>query len=69
MPSSVIRRYHYNPDTETLRIEFVSGAVYDYLCVPRAVYEDFQKWTSRGSFLSRFIKGRYRYMKIRDAED
>ena len=41
MPSSVVRRFEYAPDTQTLRVIFVSGAVYDYFDVPPQVADAF----------------------------
>ena len=56
---------HYNADSETLKIIYVSGNVYDYLKVPPQVYEAMRSATSKGTFLNKQIKGHYRYKKVK----
>lgn len=63
MPSSVIRKYEYKPELEVLRIIYVSGAVYDYLDVPQEVFDDFRAAFSKGTYLNKFIKPKFRYEK------
>jgi len=64
MPSSVISEYHYNPDTKTLRVIYVSGMVYDYLDVQLDVYLAMKAAFSKGTFLNTKIKGNYDFKKI-----
>lgn len=64
MPSTVIRSYHYHPGEQRLRIIYNSGAIYDYLDVPAKVYAAMKAFQSKGTFLNRQIKGRYRFQKI-----
>ncbi|MBD8018454.1 KTSC domain-containing protein [Kaistella pullorum] len=66
MPSSVIRKYFYKPELEILRIIYVSGAVYDYLDVPQEVFEEFRAAFSKGTYLNKIIKPKYRYEKRDD---
>lgn len=63
MPSTVIKKYDYNPETQTLTIEYVSGLIYDYLNVPQMVYDEFRGSFSKGTFLNRHIKGKFEYVK------
>ncbi|GEN77443.1 KTSC domain-containing protein [Chryseobacterium hagamense] len=65
MPSSVIRTYVYFPQTDTLRITYQSGAVYDYLEVPENIFERFRTVQSKGRFLNYVIKQKFRYRKIK----
>jgi len=65
MPSSVVARFEYNDTKSTLRVFFVSGSVYDYLKVPKNVYEEMKRSGSKGIFLNLRIKGNYRYRKIK----
>lgn len=58
MPSTVIRRFDYDPRTLALDVEFVSGRRYRYREVPADVAEAF-----RGAF----AKGRFFNARIRDA--
>lgn len=66
MPSSVIAAYHYNEATHILTIKYVSGIVYEYVDVPVAVYDEMKKWTSKGSFLNKKIKGNYDFRKVEE---
>lgn len=64
MPSSVIDHFRYQPESATLRVTFVSGTVYDYKAVPKAVFEKMNHAQSKGKFLNRYIKGKYRFEKV-----
>ncbi|WP_047435710.1 MULTISPECIES: KTSC domain-containing protein [Chryseobacterium] len=64
MPSSVVHHFIYFPDTEILRIIYQSGAVYDYFKVPSDIIEKFKEARSKGQFLNKVIKPRFKYMKI-----
>ena len=65
MPSSVIEHMHYDNDTQTLRVVFVSGAVYDYKKVPANVYRAMQLAPSKGTFLNTNIKAHYLFEKVK----
>ena len=65
MPSTVIAKMDYRPETETLRIIYTSGSIYDYLEVPEALFEEMKKAFSKGTFLNTKIKGTYDYKKIK----
>ncbi len=56
MPSTVIAEHQYFPETETLRIIYISGNVYDYLKVPADVYVEMKEVFSKGIFLNTRIK-------------
>jgi hypothetical protein len=64
MPSSVVSKIIYKEETETLRIVFVSGMVYDYKKVPLEVYEAMKSSGSKGIFLNKFIKSNYEFEKV-----
>lgn len=66
MPSSVVAEMIYNEHTETLRIVYVSGMVYDYKKVPLEVYQQMRRATSKGTFLNQHIKNNYEFDKIGD---
>ena len=57
MPSTVIRRYAYCPDTSNLWVEFVTGRRYVYSDVPEHV---------ASALGSAFAKGVYFNSRIRD---
>ncbi len=65
MPSSVINKYHYFPETEVLRIIYQSGAVYDYIDVPAEIFERFKTVQSKGRFLNYLIKPKFKYKKVK----
>ena len=64
MPSTVIDHYRFDPDTNRLRIFFVSGKIYDYQGISIDIYEKFRAAYSKGKFLNEEIKGRYAFEKI-----
>jgi KTSC domain len=64
MPSSVISYYHYDSVAKTLIITFVSGMVYHYKNVPKAVYDRMKAVTSKGIFLNKFIKDKYEFERV-----
>ena len=62
--SSNIASIGYDPDAETLEIEFLNGSVYQYYNVPEYVYDELMSASSHGSYLSASIKGTYNYSKV-----
>ena len=58
MPSTVIRRFDYQPDRMELRVEFVTGRVYVYSGVPEDIAQ---------AMRAAFSKGRYFNAHVRDA--
>lgn len=64
MPSSVVGRMEYFNDTQTLRVTYVSGIMYDYLKVPFTEYEAMKNAFSKGTYLNQNIKTKYRFKKV-----
>lgn len=62
--SSNIHAIGYDPDSQTLEIEFNSGAVYDYSDVPQSEYDGFIGADSKGKYFHANIKNRYSFMKL-----
>lgn len=62
--SSNIRAIGYDPDSQTLEVEFNHGAVYQYSGVPQGEHEGMMNADSKGIYLNANIKGRYSYMKL-----
>ena len=60
MPSTVIRKYDYDPAERELAVLFTTGRRYVYRDVPQWVFDE---------FASAFSKGRYFNAHIRDAYD
>jgi hypothetical protein len=65
MPSSVINHFSYDPDAATLNIIFVSGIRYKYKNVPPEVYNMLKAAGSKGRYFNHFIKGKFKYKKIK----
>ena len=64
MPSSVVSNMTYDAMTSTLRIQFVSGLVYDYKNVPLEIFQLMKTSGSKGTYLNKYIKGNYKFKKI-----
>jgi hypothetical protein len=64
MPSSVVAEIGYDKPTQTLRVVFVSGMVYHYKNVPEQIYTDMKTAFSKGTFLNKHIKGKYKFVKV-----
>ena len=59
--SSNVKGIAYDEETKSLFIIFKTSSVYQYLNVPRAVYEDFKNAESKGRFLNIYIRGNYTF--------
>lgn len=62
--SSNILEIGYDPSTQTLEILFKNGNIYQYFDVPQNVHDSLISASSMGQFLSKEIKGNYRYARI-----
>ncbi len=62
--SSNLASVGYDPDSQTLEIEFNHGGVYQYFGVPSSEYQALMAARSHGSYFSENIKEVYRYQKI-----
>lgn len=62
--SSNVKAIGYDPESETLRVEFLSGGTYDYSGVPRAEFDALESAPSIGSYLAKNVKGKYASTKV-----
>ena len=62
--SSNIESIGYDPDTETLEVEFIKGGLYQYYGVPEHIYNELMSVSSHGGYLASNIKGTYSYSKV-----
>ena len=62
--SSSIASMGYDPGRSVLEVEFHSGAVYRYYSVPRDVFSGLRQASSKGAFLNRRIRDRFRYARV-----
>jgi len=61
MPSTVIRRFAYDPDRQELWVEFVSGRRYIYEDVPEPVASTFRSAFAKGVYFNSRIRDRFHY--------
>lgn len=64
MPSSVIRRFAYDPPSRALEVEFVSGRRYRYRMVPEPVARAFRSAFSKGRFFNAYVRDRYPFDEL-----
>ncbi|HEU4651821.1 MAG TPA: KTSC domain-containing protein [Croceibacterium sp.] len=69
MPSTVIRRIAYDPESRSLDVEFVSGRRYRYLRVPEEVAARFRAAFSKGRFFNAHIRDDFACEELRDEPD
>ena len=62
--SSNIASIGYDADTDTLEVEFLSGAIYQYYNVPQNMYDQLVQAGSKGRFLNTYIKNAYPYSRV-----
>ena len=62
--SSNINSVGYDPQSETLEIEFHSGGIYQYSGVPEHVYEQMIEASSKGQFFHAYIRDQYPYSRV-----
>ena len=65
MPSSVIRKFDYDPQAHKLAVTFVSGRRYAYLGVPEEVASNFRKAFSKGEYFNDAIRDHYPFERLR----
>ena len=64
MPSTVIRRFDYRPETEELEVLFVTGRRYLYAGVPPDEVEAFRAAFAKGVHFNRHIRDRYPHREL-----
>ena len=65
--SSNIEAVGYDPSTMCLEVEFKSGAVYEYHCVPNEIATGLAEADHPGQYLNSNIKGTFECKKVKDA--
>ena len=64
MPSSVIRRFAYCPDSAQLWVEFTTGRKYVYSDVPSEVADTFRSAFAKGVYFNTRIRDRFPYREV-----
>jgi KTSC domain len=68
--STAVRAVGYDQARRVLQVELRNGAVYDYLDVPRAVYEAFMNADSKGIYYNRQVRDKYPdYFLLREPDE
>ncbi len=62
--SSNISSIGYDAGTDTLEVEFLSGAIYQYYNIPQNMYDQLMQAGSKGRFLNTYIKNAYPYSRV-----
>ncbi len=62
--SSTVRSMGYDPQTQTLEVEFLSGWVYQYYGVPGHIHDQMMEASSKGRFLNMYIRDFYPYSRV-----
>lgn len=62
--SSNIQSVGYDPQTQTLEVEFINGTIYQYYGVPENVYDQMMREQSKGRFLNTYIRNQYPYSRV-----
>ncbi|MDR3611401.1 MAG: KTSC domain-containing protein [Ignavibacteriaceae bacterium] len=62
--SSNVEALGYDDNTQTLRVWFLNGSIYDYRGVGKMEFEGLLNAPSIGSYLHKNIKGQYSYEKV-----
>lgn len=62
--SSNVVSVGYDEPSQTLEVEFLGGAVYQYYNVGEAIFEEFMKAPSKGQFLNVYIRNAYAFSRV-----
>jgi hypothetical protein len=68
MPSTVIRRFLYEPETGELTIEFVTGRRYVFSQVPAEDVHAFRGAFSKAAHFNRYIRNRFSCRELAPAD-
>ncbi len=64
MPSNVIRRFAYCPDSSELWVEFTTGRRYVYSQVPQDVADTFRSAFAKGVYFNTRIRDRFPHREV-----
>jgi lysyl-tRNA synthetase class 2 len=64
MPSTVIKRFAYDPQARRLEVEFTSGRAYAFHDVPEAAALGLSQAFAKGEYFNAHIRNRYRFTRL-----
>ena len=67
MPSTVIKRFDYEPHRRELLVTFTTGRRYIYSKVPPEAVDRFRRAVSKGQHFNAHIRDRYEYRELEPA--
>ena len=67
MPSTVIKRFDYEPHRRELLVTFTTGRRYLYSKVPPEAVDRFRRAFSKGQHFNTHIRDRYEYRELEPA--
>ena len=62
--SSNLRSVGYDPDTETLEVEFHDGGIYQYSNVPSNIHDALMSAPSHGTYFAANIRNSFSYRRV-----
>ena len=62
--SSMINKVMFNFQTKTLKVEFTSGALYEYTNVDPEIYDGLCRSESQGKFFNEKIKNNFEFTQL-----
>lgn len=62
--SACIASIAFSGTTNILELEFRNGRAYEYFAVPETLVQQLLSAASKGAFVSRFIRGRFRFREV-----
>lgn len=54
----------YDPESQTLEIEFPAGRTYQYFEVPPSVHQWLMRASGKGGFFNRMIDGKFEFRRV-----
>ena len=67
--SACITAIAFSIEENVLQLEFRNGLAYEYFGVPAALYGELLSAQSKGAFVTRFIRGHFRFRRIEPRVD
>ena len=64
LSSTSIRSLGYDQPSQTLEVEFLNGAIYQYYNVPENMYSEMMEASSKGKFLHLYIKNTFPFSRV-----
>lgn len=64
LDSTALTAVSFSPETNVLQVEFRNGLTYDYVGVSCTLYEQLLNASSKGAFLSRYIRNAFPFRRV-----